>query len=654
MGEVVRVTVREGGSWGEGLREALWFGDRPPALVLGFVSPHRNFDQLCRQVRAQVPAPIPLVMTTTAGELCSLPGRSSPYLATGASWDTVVFQSFSDELLSAVHVAAVPLHNADLRAGRAASTPEQRVSAIAASLSALSLPFVVEATNTFAYTLIDGVSLAENAFMEAVYQSGKLPCLLLGGSAGGLLDFHRTQIYDGSHLRENHAVVVVAQVAPAYRFGVFRSRNFEKAGPSFVVLGGDTAFRKVTHVLDEATLATRSFTGALAETLKCSPSELGARMSDLAFGVEIHGRDYVRSVSNIDAGSETVSFYCDVEVGDRLHLLKKTNFLATTRDDWRAYLQNKPTPVGAIVSDCILRRLNNGPSLGQLDVFQGLPVAGFSTFGELLGVNVNETLTALVFHAVVPGVPFRDPVIDQFPVHYGAFQSSFVERRLVRNSILTEVHQHILERIIAGVPLVRELMESYAQVKGELDNNRRQLADVLGALGRFTDTIGVNTQANSQIYGQVKALSDNLMAINSISETVDDIAQQTGVLSINASIQAARAGDAGRAFAVVAGEVRKLSVETQGHVQAITRTADTIVTSVGGVLEGTQKASGSLAEMVASNADVHAKADAVARQLEASIHQMEQGNQTIVQITDYLADIGRRREVLTFISHQTP
>jgi len=648
--DVIRVVSREGRTAGPDLKAALWFGDRAPALVLGFVSPHLNFDQICRDVRTQVPEPTPLILTTTAGELCTLPGKVSPYLAAGDRWDTMVFQSFSPELLGAVHVSAVPLHNADLRAGTASMTLADRVEAIARNLADLSIPFAVDSSDTFAYTLIDGVSFTENAFMEAVYRSRRLPCLMVGGSSGGLLDFRQTRLFDGRTFRENHALVILAKVAPSYRFGVFRSQNFEKAGPSFVVLGGETAFRKVTHVLDEKTLGTVEFTAALAATLGCKVAEVPSQMANLAFGVEIDGKVYIRSVSSIDVAANVVSFYCDVEVGDRLHLLRKKDFLTTTRDDWKEYCRSKSRPAGGILSDCILRRLHNGAALGSLDVFQEIPVAGFSTFGELLGVNVNETLTALLFHPVDPAIEFHDQFLDHFAVHYASFQASFLERRLTRDNILNALHQQILGRIMAGMPLVKQLMESYSAVKVELDHNSGQLREVLASLAEFTESIVVNTEANSQIYDQVKALSDNLMAINSISETVDDIAQQTGVLSINASIQAARAGSSGRAFAVVAGEVRKLSVETQGHVQAITRTADSIVASVTGILAGAESASHLLGSMVSSNAEVHFKADQVAQQVAHSVKQMEEGNSAIAQISNYLVDISHRREVLNFIS----
>ncbi|MCB1140420.1 MAG: FIST C-terminal domain-containing protein, partial [Leptospiraceae bacterium] len=473
-----------------------------PGLLIGFISQDLPFEEITARLKAEMPAGCKFLFGTTAGELCSISGNQSMSNlyseSTPGEGQHIVLMALSREIFTDVQVHSIPLFSEDI-SGPAPRTAAERVRLIEAELQKVNLPFRVNFQDTLAMTLIDGLSSSENFLMEAIYQSRLFPCLFAGGSAGGKLDFKATFISDGHKVYRHHALVVFLKFRPGYRFGILKSQNFNRLDVSFVVSAANPVKREVMEFLDREALTNVNIIDSLCHHFRCRPEELEARLADYSFGLEVNGEIYVRSVMNIDLQRKVISFYCDVSPGEELYLLERTDLAEATNQDFQTFIKGKPEPLGAILNDCILRRVFNQSSLPKVQTFRDLPSIGFSTFGEILGVNINQTLTAIVIFREDPRSEFTDEYVDDFVNKYSGFKDYFKSRRervLANVNLLMEA---TLDRVSRNLPVMTTLVDALIDALGATKDVRNALIRVKDTFESYTSQVAVSQDQNSAL-----------------------------------------------------------------------------------------------------------------------------------------------------------
>lgn len=174
-----------------------------------------------------------------------------------------------------------------------------------------------------------------------------------------------------------------------------------------------------------------------------------------------------------------------------------------------------------------------------------------------------------------------------------------------------------------------------AQAARGADQASREGLQLIASTRQAIDNLAVGMDAAMD---EARALEQRSEQIGSVLEVIRAIAEQTNLLALNAAIEAARAGEAGRGFAVVADEVRSLAQRTQVSVEEIRQVIE-------GLQQGTQ-------DVVGAMHDGQKQAQASALQMEQALPTLQRIGEAVAVISDMNLQIASAAEEQSAVAEE--
>ena len=205
---------------------------------------------------------------------------------------------------------------------------------------------------------------------------------------------------------------------------------------------------------------------------------------------------------------------------------------------------------------------------------------------------------------------------------------------------------------------MRIMGEHITETSTEVDTLNQNAASMQKSSKKTADTLAQLCHINEEverIIGEVKEQTDrtnvSIQKINTAMEFITSIAEETNLLSLNASIEAARAGESGRGFAVVADQIKKLAEQSNQSGHEIEETTKALMEDSAREMEIMQRMQEIIIEQSGSMQETRANVSEVLKEIEDSMQSILQIRESTGRLAESRGEVMEAVEQLSQIAH---